>query len=288
MIALPTYPGGKSGGGVAETIAGLFPRHRVYIELFLGHGGVLRRKTPAARTIGIDVDPKIVDRWRSHNTGGGGGAAGLHVHRGDALRFLARAEKWINAHADDVVVYVDPPYLRHVRTRLLYDHEFETPEQHAELLCRLCRLKCPVAVSGYWSPLYHQLLEGWRPISFKAMTRGGLRTEYVWCNFPEPAALHDAFCAVNGYRERERVKKKRDRWVRRFRAMGARERQVIAEALTIASGGEIATPSPVVLANLAPSLSMAVLEEVMQGQIPMFDARLPDLAPPEPAGVNQG
>ena len=63
------------------------------------------------------------------------------------------------------------------------------------------------------------------------MTRGGLVEEYVWCNFPEPQVLHDPRFAGQNFRERERIKRKRDRWQKRFAAMPAKERQVIALAL---------------------------------------------------------
>jgi site-specific DNA-adenine methylase len=32
------YPGGKGGAGVSHKIIGLMPRHRVYIEPFVGGG----------------------------------------------------------------------------------------------------------------------------------------------------------------------------------------------------------------------------------------------------------
>jgi len=38
-------------------------------------------------------------------------------------------------------------------------------------------------ISGYWSPLYATMLKGWRSIKFPAMTRGGVREEWVWMNF---------------------------------------------------------------------------------------------------------
>jgi hypothetical protein len=43
--------------------------------------------------------------------------------------------------------------------------------------------------------------------------------------------LHDTRFVGEGFRERERIKRKRDRWRRRFAAMPPAERQVIAEAL---------------------------------------------------------
>lgn len=131
------------------------------------------------------------------------------------------------------LVYLDPPYLESVRTRLFYDHEFETQMQHECLLRNIDALPCYVMISHYDCELYRSLLcpPKWRHISYNAMTRGGLRREFLWMNFPEGLPLHDIRFVGEGFRERERIGRKRDRWRRRFQKMPAAERQVIREAL---------------------------------------------------------
>ena len=61
MHGFMAYPGGKNGSGVYQTIINLMPPHEVYIEPFLGAGAVMRLKRPAARNIGIDLDPEALD-----------------------------------------------------------------------------------------------------------------------------------------------------------------------------------------------------------------------------------
>ena len=51
-----TYPGGKAGAGVYQTLINLMPPHRVYIEAFVGGGAVLKTKRPAQYSIAIDRD----------------------------------------------------------------------------------------------------------------------------------------------------------------------------------------------------------------------------------------
>lgn len=50
------FPGGKAGAGVYQTIINQIQPHDVYIEAFLGDGAIMRRKLPAARSIGVELD----------------------------------------------------------------------------------------------------------------------------------------------------------------------------------------------------------------------------------------
>ena len=90
-----------------------------------------------------------------------------------------------------------------------------------------------VMIHGYRTTFYEHSLRKWRSVHFPAMTRGGLREEYIWMNFPDGLPLHDVRFFGADYRERFRIKRKRDRWQRRFLAMPAGERQVVREALDI-------------------------------------------------------
>jgi DNA adenine methylase len=97
-------------------------------------------------------------------------------------------------------------------------------------------------VSGYWHPLYVTMLQewqGWRAECFQSMTRGGVSQEWLWMNYPADVSLHDTRFVGRGFRERERINRKRKRWVSRFLTMPPAERQVIAEALAIAGSVDI-------------------------------------------------
>jgi DNA adenine methylase len=225
-----TYPGGKSGAGVFQTIINQQPPHAVYVEPFLGHGGVFRRKRLAGRNIGVDLDAAVIARWRDTSRR----TPAFELHHGDALEYLA-AYPWTGAE----LVYLDPPYLIETRSSgRLYLHEM-TEDQHRALLALIKRLPCRVQVSGYPSELYARELAGWRVVEFEAMTRGGRKaTECLWMNYPEPQMLHTTWYAGSNYRERERIKRRRQRWARRLAAMDPTERQVILEALQQIAQGE--------------------------------------------------
>ncbi|MDK7838953.1 DNA adenine methylase, partial [Klebsiella pneumoniae] len=75
-----------------------------------------------------------------------------------------------------------------------YRHEYSV-EDHLRLLMCLRDLPDNVSVilSGYLSDLYDYQLSGWRSREFQAMTRGGVRTEKIWMNYPEGRAYSHTF-----------------------------------------------------------------------------------------------
>lgn len=219
------YPGSKAGAGVWQRIISLMPAHKNYFEPFVGHGAVMLRKKPAPGVnVGSDVDAGVVAWWHLRRRPA---SADLTILHRCALRILSTHPAMQDP---ETLVYLDPPYLRSTRTRRLYSHEFDTVQEHETLLDLIKTLPCKVMISGYDSAQYRRALADWRVASFNAMTRGGLRREFVWMNFPA-GPLHDVRFVGEGFRERERIARKRNRWRRKFEAMPTAERQVIREAL---------------------------------------------------------
>lgn len=254
-----SYPGGKAGAGVYQAIINQMPPHDTYIEPFLGAGAVIRRKRPAAQNIGIDADPVAIIAAFGDAAGAiavsgevGRQPGGIAISAGaaaspasiaicgDGIQFLIDRERWTGRE----LVYCDPPYLLSARRspRRLYAHEMMAEADHLRLLSTLKRLPCMVMVSGYASPLYARELAGWRLVTFTAATRGRPATEHLWCNFPEPAALHDYRFLGADFRERERIGRKARRWAVRLAGLAPLERQAVLSAClspsTIANSGD--------------------------------------------------
>jgi len=151
------------------------------------------------------------------------------VLKRDGLSFLESSPELTGSA--DTLIYCDPPYLRSTRSGgRLYEHEMPDVD-HRRLLRWAIPAKCKVIISGYWSEMYGSTLRNWRCSSFQAMTRGGMATEYVWCNFPEPMELHDYRYLGEGFRERERIKRKKSRWTARLARMPLLERRCLLAAL---------------------------------------------------------
>lgn len=212
------YPGGK--GKCYQRIINLMPPHDTYIETHLGGAAVMRHKRPASQNIGVDVDPAVIERWLRQ------GPAGWDLVCADAAEFLSDFR-----FSGTGLVYADPPYLLETRKsrRKLYRNEYSAA-QHEELLVALKALPCKVMISGYRSGLYDALLADWEVVEFGGVTQAGGAREILWMNF-EPGELHDYRFVGTNFRERERIKRKQERWTNRLLSLPPAERRAIAAAL---------------------------------------------------------
>lgn len=222
------YLGSKGASGAYQAIISQMPPHDTYIETHLGGGAIMLRKPPAPRSIGWDIDPETVEAFCQGNPVFlDGQAENLTIDVGDAVELLQSTpfEQY-----GRTLIYVDPPYLPMTRTsRARYRHEYTVADHH-RLIDVLRTVPASVMISGYPSALYDKLLAGWRSIQFQVMTRGGPRTEQLWMNFSEGAAYSHAFAGEN-YIDRQRIKRKAERWARNYSALPAAERTAILSAL---------------------------------------------------------
>lgn len=160
-----------------------------------------------------------------------GAAAGVEALVGDSLELLPLM---LPNLPNDTVMYCDPPYLLSTRKgRRYYEHELSESD-HSTLLAELLQAKCRVLISGYPSDLYSWTLHGWRCLEYLTMTRGGIRREYLWCNFPEPSELHDWRFSGLDFRQRFNLKRFVRRWLARIDLMPSRRRGYVLSELEAA------------------------------------------------------
>ncbi len=209
--------GSKATMGLSQAIVGLMPAHATYIETHLGGGAIMKRKPPALRSIGIDLNARSIRTFRC--------AYEVELHHGCCHRFLADFP-----FEGGELVYSDPPYLPSTRRsprRYRFDYE---EADHVALLELLRGLPCQVMISGYPSALYTRLLEGWRSVSLQVMNQAGVVTETIWFNFA-PDRPHWHTCAGRNFTDRQRIKRNAASWARRYRAMPPGERLAVLAAV---------------------------------------------------------
>lgn len=226
MTKIARYPGGKGGSGVMQTIINQMPPHKLYVEPFLGISPIMQYKRPANVSVGIDINPVVIKRWDRFEM------RNLVKKCGDAFEWLNRYTNDLAIINPETLIYLDPPYLMETRKskRAIYNHEM-TDEDHQRLLDIILELGCMVMISGYFSQMYTSELREWRSITYQSQTRGGSpATEWLWMNYPQPTELHDYSFLGGDFRERERISRKRKRWINRLLKLPQLERAAILSA----------------------------------------------------------
>ena len=209
--------GSKGTTGLSQAIVASIPPHDVYIESHLGGGAIMKRKPPAQRSIGIDLNRRAIDGFRCDYP--------VELHHGCAHRFLSGFD-----FQGRELVYCDPPYVQSTRrSERRYRHDC-TDDDHVALLDLLKGLPCQVMVSGYPSALYDAHLDGWRSLEVQVNNQSCVVTEKLWFNF-DPGRPHWHTCAGRNFTDRQRIKRNAASWARRYRAMPPGERLAVLAAV---------------------------------------------------------
>lgn len=104
----------------------------------------------------------------------------VQIEHTDALELIQRYSH------QDVLMYLDPPYVLDTRQGKLYSHEMTNAEQQL-LLDIITTSKAKIVISGYESDLYNTALKGWSKDSAKSQTTSGkMATETIWMNYAPP------------------------------------------------------------------------------------------------------
>ena len=209
--------GSKATMGLCHAIVSLMPPHGAYIETHLGGGAIMKRKPPALRNIGIDLNARSIRTFRCDYE--------VDLVHGCCHRFLASFP-----FEGNELVYSDPPYLHSVRkSERRYRFDYEEAD-HAALLELLKGLPCAVMISGYPSALYDRALQDWHSVSLQVMNQAGVVTEKIWFNFA-PGRPHWHSCAGRNFTDRQRIKRLAESWARRYRSMPPGERLAVLSAV---------------------------------------------------------
>ncbi len=220
-----TYNGGKSGAGVYQNIINNIPKCEIYLEPMVGNGGIVYNLNLPGTTVINDVDGSVMDAHFKT----------MSQHSYSHVMFFQEDYKVVLNRFDGVpnaFFYFDPPYHFDTRKskRNIYKYEW-SHEQHVDFLQRAVNIKSNCMISHYSCELYDTMLKGWRTFDFACMTRNGQRTERIYMNYPEPEILQDYSYTGSDYKERQRIKRKVSRHLKRLEAMPLDERNVIISSI---------------------------------------------------------
>lgn len=217
------YNGGKNHKVAFQTIINQMPPHKIYIEPFLGSGAIIRNKLPAEVNIGIEIDQAVINNFHSGET------SGYIVINSCSISCL----KLICATAGaDTLIYADPPYPKCSRRSQedIYNYEL-TDDDHRQILSSFRSSKAKIIVSTLANEIYSSALANWRVVGFNNPTRVGIQKELLYCNFPEPTALHDYSFLGKDKTDKQRIRRKIDRWSDNLKGLPLYERQAIIQQI---------------------------------------------------------
>jgi DNA adenine methylase len=177
-----------------DSLPNLERARRVWVSLTQGRAGVFRKTgwrhhvSPSGHSFGM---PGYIEAYVSRIVTAAERIARVSLECRPALELIAA----YGSHPD-VLLYVDPPYLGSARVwGNNYRHEMRTAEEHRELADALLDCDAAVVLSGYDSPLYAELYDGWHVTRIETSTsQGGAnsdRTEVLWTNRQPQLGLFD-------------------------------------------------------------------------------------------------
>jgi DNA adenine methylase len=158
---------------------------RIWTRLVQGRSGTLRRTgwryyiDPAGSATSM---PGYLEAYRDRLAAAAERLMAVSLECRPALELIAAY-----GSRPGVLLYVDPPYLGSTRGwGRNYRVEMKDDDQHRELATVLWDCSAPVVLSGYDSPLYTELYEGWHRYTAATWTgnaKGDMaRTEVLWSN----------------------------------------------------------------------------------------------------------
>lgn len=160
---------------------------RVWVRLTQGRSGVLRRTgwRHYANPHGGSGMPDYLGGYVGRLLPAASRLVGVSLECRPALELVGKYGTY-----EDVLLYVDPPYLGSTRCwGNQYAHELRSEDQHRELAQALQACRAHVVLSGYPSALYDELYDTWQAVRISAFTGNGRRgsqdrTEVLWSNRP--------------------------------------------------------------------------------------------------------
>lgn len=155
-----------------------------------GTGGARMDRPTGFRTDGVSATTNVAGEWADLPEAMEAiveRLRGVDIEQRPAVELVRRYS------GDNVLVYLDPPYLPATRStksrkpgERYHTYAFEmTIDDHRELLAACVESDAAIVLSAYPDPLYEELLPGWQQRRTAARAhRNSPRTECLWLNPP--------------------------------------------------------------------------------------------------------
>lgn len=215
-----SYPGSKAANGAWQKIISEIPRCEIFVEAMAGSAVISEKLKGLCSIVINDLDGSVTEKIQP--------APGLTIENQDYQCIIDRYD----CEVPRTVFYFDPPYLMETRSHKKRLYKFDWADvDHYRFLRAVRRVKSPCLISHYPCELYDFVLRNWRKILYQSMTRGGVRTECLYMNFPQPALLANYKFIGENFTDRQRVQRKIARLIARLNKETGQERAAILSSI---------------------------------------------------------
>ncbi len=233
VLGLETYDGGKGASGTYQTLINYIPPHTDYVEPFAGSGTIARYKKVADVTFLFDLDKDVITHWKRWIVQSPNRVMQFRTLNKCGIDFLeSLADYPAMFFGKTLFIFIDPPYLRETRKQKapLYKHEL-TKEEHIRILTGIKNSPHSIMITAYENDLYNKYLKDWNQIPFYNQTHQGRVKEMMYINYEVPDILHDYRYLGIDFTDRQRIKRKIDRWVKGLLKLDPKERNAIIQSI---------------------------------------------------------
>lgn len=221
-----SYPGNKNIPGLIQKIVNQIPVCTNFYEFFAGSASVSRFLS-VLPDVNLnyfinDIDPLVTD---SFTYPGGSVITNYNaLHYIDSV-YLTYAPKY-------AFLFLDPPYLastRNIQKRLYNTHL--TNLDHVRLLNLITTLNINCMIIHPSCNLYNNALKDWRTVEISVRYHNKTSKEKLWMNYQEPQTLLTYACYGNNCWDRQRLKRKADRLLKKLSSLPTSEMNYILNKL---------------------------------------------------------
>lgn len=224
-ITSKAYIGNKGSFGSFQHIINHFPPHKLFISLCAGSGAVERRKLKAEMNIAVEITSAVTDKFDY-------ASGGYHIVNMDCETWVHSNKHLLLPERKDNLIYMDPPYRLAARRsgREYYQNEWDD-KKHARTLELLMSMPSLIVISHYEDQLYNSILKEWYKHSWRVMTHKGPVMECIYMNFAPPKELHQYNYLGEDFTDRQRIKRKKERFLNKLKNMPDLERYALLAVL---------------------------------------------------------
>jgi DNA adenine methylase len=220
------YPGNKNIPGLIQKIVNQIPPCTDFYEPFAGSAAVSKFLSVlpgiTLRYHLNDIDPAV-----TVNNNYPAGSIVTSIPAMDIIQSI----KYI-PEATGIFFFIDPPYHHESRPNNSHLYKFEmTHNDHVFLLCSLLNTKYNCMIIHPQCDLYNRFLFSWRTVQVKVRYHNKTSVENLYMNYPRPVKLLTYGMYGTDCWDRQRIKRKGDRLIKKLLSLNEAERNYILDRI---------------------------------------------------------